>query len=577
VIGVIPRAGQQAVVEEFFELFKTPWEYYRPGRSYDVVLASADDLPPLNARVVVICGPERKTTDGGHGIVEVSRQPSDMLVNEGMAIPVYCGLTSFAQPRGQARALAVSTTGIAALQIEAATGPIIRLGYDLFQEAQYLLTQGQPVCHAAVPTLDVHTAMLRDWIVRAGVSLVEVPPVPAGHPFAVCLTHDIDFIGIRNHFLDHTMWGFIYRATLGSLINFARGRLPFTRLLECWGTCLSLPLVFAGLMKDVWEPFEWYLRAEQGLPTTYYLIPFKRRPGDRVPRTNAAHRATAYDVSDIRARVEALSASGAEIGVHGLDGWHDAVKGRAELEQVAAVAPAAEIGVRTHWLLHSPETPRVLEEAGYSYDSTVGYNETVGYRAGTGQVFRPLCAKTLLELPMHIQDGALFYPHRLCLSAEEAERRCASILEHVGRFGGVLTVIWHDRSHAAERFWGAFYTKFLALLRGAKPWFGTGRQVVHWFRSRRAIQFERTHGTGDNAVRLVGIGQAVSPGFRIRVHYPPGSADRGSIDVPWNGVGAVALDEWQDTAQSAQPTAAGAGRRAENPLYRPQFLGSSRS
>ena len=36
-----------------------------------------------------------------------------------------------------------------------------------------------------------------------------------------------------------------------------------------------------------------------------------------------------------------------------------------------------------HWLLHDANTPSVLDEAGYAYDSTVGYNETIGYRAGT--------------------------------------------------------------------------------------------------------------------------------------------------------------------------------------------------
>ena len=30
-----------------------------------------------------------------------------------------------------------------------------------------------------------------------------------------------------------------------------------------------------------------------------------------------------------------------------------------------------------------------LDEAGFEYDSTVGYNDAVGYRAGTSQVFRP--------------------------------------------------------------------------------------------------------------------------------------------------------------------------------------------
>ena len=44
VIGVISRPDQRPVVEEFFELFKTPWEFYQPGRTYDVVVATADEF-----------------------------------------------------------------------------------------------------------------------------------------------------------------------------------------------------------------------------------------------------------------------------------------------------------------------------------------------------------------------------------------------------------------------------------------------------------------------------------------------------------------------------------------------------
>ena len=35
-IGVIADSAEQDVVREFFELFKTPWEFYRRDRRYDV-------------------------------------------------------------------------------------------------------------------------------------------------------------------------------------------------------------------------------------------------------------------------------------------------------------------------------------------------------------------------------------------------------------------------------------------------------------------------------------------------------------------------------------------------------------
>ena len=37
-IGVIARPAQHAAVREFFELFKTPWELYREGKRYPVIL-----------------------------------------------------------------------------------------------------------------------------------------------------------------------------------------------------------------------------------------------------------------------------------------------------------------------------------------------------------------------------------------------------------------------------------------------------------------------------------------------------------------------------------------------------------
>jgi len=43
-------------------------------------------------------------------------------------------------------------------------------------KSSFLLTTGQPVRHAAIPTLEKHIAFLRELIVEAGIPLVEIPP-----------------------------------------------------------------------------------------------------------------------------------------------------------------------------------------------------------------------------------------------------------------------------------------------------------------------------------------------------------------------------------------------------------------
>jgi hypothetical protein len=550
-IGVISKADQVAVVEEFFELFKTPWQFYKQGQRYDVVVATVNDMPEVDTRLLLVYGSETKSTDLLNGITVRSRHKGGSLDHEGTALPIYADLATFKEGGRGIPCLGVAT-GMAGVRVVSATGPtVIRLGYDLFDEVRYLLSVGQPVEQAHIPTLEIHIRMLRDWILNAGILLVEIPPAPAHHSFIVCLTHDIDFVGIREHRFDHTMWGFLYRATLGALRNFVRGRLPLTRLLRSWLAAASLPFVYAGWVRDFWEPFEWYLGVEKGLPATYFLIPFKRRPGSNVPGRHASRRATAYDVSDLHVWAAVLQKEGCELGVHGIDAWHSVDKGRDELAEIAAVTGKSGTGIRVHWLLRDATTPCVLERAGYHYDSTFGYNETVGYRAGTSQVFRPLGVQTLLELPLHIQDGALFYPQRLDLSEPEAEKCCQALIDNANKFSGVLTLLWHDRSHGPERFWGEFYVRLLQTLRALDGWFGTASQVTSWFRKRRRVCFEPVEAPGAARTCLRYDGEEIQPPLKIRLYGPPYRRNDGQtpseaaaefIDIPWNGKSVDELD-----------------------------------
>jgi hypothetical protein len=538
-IGVISKPNQVEAVEEFFQLFKTPWEFYRRGEAYSVVIATFGELSSVHAKLLLVYGPETKSIDAQVGIKLCKRLESSFLNHRDSAIAIYGGASTFADASSGSPCVMAGTETVG-LKIDGSDTTVIRLGYDLFDEVRFLLTSGQPSENASTPALDAHISMLRAWILEEGIPLMEIPPVPAGCNFTVCLTHDIDFIGIRQHKFDHTMLGFLYRSTVGAVRNLLRGRTTVGRLFETWRAVASLPLVYLGWARDFWEPFEWYLRAENGLPATYFLIPFKRRAGERVPGSHASRRATAYDVTDVRDRAATLKGGGCEIGVHGLDAWHSVEKGRAELQRVSEVTGQSTTGIRMHWLLQDSRTIELLEEAGFAYDSTAGYNETVGYRNGTTQVFRPLGARTLLELPMHIQDGALFYPQRLDLSESQAEERCQPLIAHAVREGGVLTLLWHDRSHGPERFWGEFYLQMIQKLQSLNVWFGSAGQVVGWFRQRRDVLFERVDTPeGVRAQLRHGRGE-VQPPFCVRVYGSVrGRKDGGTtsdfVDIAWNG------------------------------------------
>lgn len=554
-IGVIAKPDQIQVAEEFFELFKTPWEPYRRGVDYDVVIVTTDEYPEVTPRLLMIFSADWITIDTAIGATMRARHQNALVQYGETSFPIFCGLRTFSEESSGSCCLTASGE-IAGLRLSSGESTVMRIGYDLFDEVRSLFSTGQPAEHAHIPTLDLHIKRLREWIIDTGISLLEVPPCPAGYSFAVCLTHDIDFVGIRNHRFDHSMWGFLYRATIGSVLNFARRRLTLMHLLENWLAALSLPFVQAGWAKDFWEPFEWYLEVEKDLGATYFLIPFKHRSGENVPGPNGARRATSYDIGDIPEWTQKLLNENCEIGVHGLDAWHCAERGRVERARIES-ATGSSSGIRMHWLLRDPDTPLKLEQAGYTYDSTFGYNETVGYRAGTSQVFRPLGARRLLELPLHIQDGALFYRQRLDLSELEAKNRCQALIDNSCKLGGVLTFLWHDRSHAPERFWGGFYVGILQVLKALDPWFGTASQIVNWFQKRREVRFERMDASGN--VRLHYEGEEIQPPLRIR-YYPAsnGRKPEGTtrfIDVSWNG---RSSDDMELQIAAALPASAGA-------------------
>ena len=143
-----------------------------------------------------------------------------------------------------------------------------------------------------------------------------------------------------------------------------------------------------------------------------------------------------------------------------------------------------------HWLYYDQQSPCVLETAGAAYDSTIGYNETVGYRAGTTQVYKPLEVTRLLELPLHVMDTALFHSSHLDTfpTASEGARQ-----PNVGQRGPIwraLTINWHDRSLAPERLWGEFYRDLIQELKSRGAWFATAGEATSWFRKRRAAEFE---------------------------------------------------------------------------------------
>jgi hypothetical protein len=520
-IGVIASPSEHAVVSEFFELFKTPWEVSRPETHYDVLLCAGDrGSSGATADVVLVYAGCETAFDVQQNLHVHAQRTGGRVLSYRGGPPIYRESVTF--DRGDLPAVRCAETSEAIVHVSRnARTTTVRIGYDLFAEVRELLTTGQPSIHAEVPTLDLHIALLRELIVGSGVPLVEIPPVPDGHQFVACLTHDVDHPSIRRHKLDHTTLGFLYRATVGTAVQLVTGRVHARHLVRNLAAALKLPFIHLGLAKDFWSDFELYIAMERGLPSTFFMIPFQGYAG--VTRTGAAprFRASGYAAADLAGAIERLRSAGCEIGLHGLDAWADKAAASREIAEIQRLTGGERPGVRMHWLFFDHASPETLDSAGAAYDSTVGYNDAVGYRAGTTQAYKPLRAASMLELPLHIMDTALFYPGRMHLTADEAWKRAAVCVQIAAEFGGTLTVNWHDRSIAPERLWDSFYAELLEELRGKDPWFATMRQAAAWFRKRRAAKFETVSFDGaEIRAKVLLPPEDDTPGLRLRIYQP---------------------------------------------------------
>jgi hypothetical protein len=546
VIGVIANPTERLIVSEFFELFKTPWEFYRSDRDYDVLLCSGEcTFDQQSAKLILIYAGEKLEFDAQEQIEVTSRKSTCMLSYRGTRLPIYGNSITFAQ-KGTA-VLLDSEQRPAALHLHRTRNSVVkRIGYSLFAEIGTLLTAGQPGAYAGMPTLDLHIALLREMIVASGITLIEVPPIPQGYRFIACLTHDVDHPSIGEHTWDHTMLGFLFRAVFGSLSKLIRGRIQAKDLITNWAAAFKLPFVYMGLAKDFWRGFEErYLELEKGLGSTFFVIPFKNYAGKNAHGVAPRKRASRYQARDIADAIKKIMAAGSEVGLHGIDAWLDSSRARDELQEIRNLTRFSGIGVRMHWLYYSKQSPLALEQAGAAYDSTVGYRETVGYRAGTTQAYKPLEVKRLLELPMHVMDTALFYPDYLGLSSQKAAKLLGQMVDHAAQVGGCLTINWHDRSLAPERLWYACYRDLVCDLKTRGPWFSTAGQAAAWFRKRRSVVFAADALKADGVCARVGAdGGDDLPGLRLRIHRPHEADPAGAYGS--DGYLDLALDESVD-------------------------------
>ena len=268
-------------------------------------------------------------------------------------------------------------------------------------------------------------------------------------PFAVFLSHDIDTI--------HSGFKKDLKNEIKSLNLHKLPSLALRRLLG----------------KDSWNNIEDVVQIEKdlGVRSTFYFLPKKEAE-------NAD-----YTMEEVEPYFSAIEDASSEIGVHGSLGTGFDLT---ELNNEIRALKRKIYGNRFHYLQYDArDTPPILEATSLEYDSSVGFAEQIGFRNGICFPFREFNFDTgkayeHLQIPLTIMDTTLMDEELMGkFTHSQTQKQIYDLINEVEKFGGVLTVLWHNTYFTNYKYagWGDRFIDLVVRLKNKKALFLTGREI----------------------------------------------------------------------------------------------------
>lgn len=311
------------------------------------------------------------------------------------------------------------------------------------------------------------------------------PIWPDEKPFAVCLTHDVERVSIYS--LQQALRKRLLRlSNTPSVTQKIKHILGFVNNLTRFGSRYG--------EKDPLHCYERWREVEReiGAHSTFFFWPGLSSV------TKRHHTDCNYELYDrvvfdgqkctVAEMIQDIGQRGWEIGLH--PSWYsfdDVDELKRQKEALENALGHDVLSVRQHYLHYDIRiTPRVHAEAGFKYDSTLGFSDNIGFRFGTCYPLHlyDLHAENelpILEIPLIVQDGAMLTPIKgLGLDEDTAFQYVVLITEAVEKVGGVLTILWHPHM-INNMVWWNLYLRTIEYFQQKSPWFASVREVGGWW------------------------------------------------------------------------------------------------
>lgn len=375
------------------------------------------------------------------------------------------------------------------------------------------------------PPLHSYCNLLSRLLWPSGAPSTLLPRWPNGHKWAALLTHDVD-LPERAPISRSLLKELIRPRSLCRRDAFYALRAEIMRhgLFEC---------LLAGPTKRREWDFGRLCEQERrsGIRSAYYFATINRRIGHDCD--------VDYDIRLPRYQhlLDSLRDNGFEIGLHAaystISNQPNVVD---QLNRLTSPTRQNVRGIRHHYLQLDHDDPmRTLRDhaaAGLTYDSTIGFNDAPGFRAGINLPFHPFHSGTaamngFIELPMTLADMHL--PHHDTAVAMDSVR---SHLECARALGGLAVLNWHVGHSQTHPGWRAGYIEACEVLRrDPTVWTPTPTEMADWWIHRTA---ELDRAATDFTTTQVEEVDLMWPG-RLRAAAPPFSNELSAGRVPHSG------------------------------------------
>ena len=173
--------------------------------------------------------------------------------------------------------------------------------------------------------------------------------------------------------------------------------------------------------------------------------------------------------------VETLVETGAEVGLHGSYLAAEDLDRLARERALLAQLDGPLVGHRYHYLRVDPHRNLApLVDIGFRYDTSLGFPDALGFRAGIAHPFRPWDVERdrpadLVEVPLAVMDATLAEERYEALSADGARGRILPLLDWAAENGGGFSILWHPERFdgPSARGWDRLYFDVIDAVRNA--------------------------------------------------------------------------------------------------------------